>query len=125
MARWMVAGLDVAAGRNRSRARSTATVRTARNRCRSKGRCGRKSQLFRVMDMRGVVVGKAKLGRKRIPNICRVTVKVGKECAIKVGKGSEDWAMEQDDGFGVLVWGMSEVVNVSIGAEAADDGGAG
>ena len=39
--------------------------------------------------------------------------------------GLEDWAMEQDDGFGVLVWGMSEVVDVSIGAEAADDGGAG
>ena len=33
--------------------------------------------------------------------------------------------MEQDDGFGVLVWGVAEVVNVAIGAEAADDGGAG
>jgi hypothetical protein len=56
---------------------------------------------------------------------CRVTIKVGKECANKVGMGSEDWAMEEDDGFGVLVWGVSEVVNVSIGSEAADDGGAG
>jgi hypothetical protein len=57
--------------------------------------------------------------------LCRVTIKVGKECANKVGMGLEDWAMEQDDGFGVLVWGVSEVVDVSIGAEAADDGGAG
>jgi hypothetical protein len=56
---------------------------------------------------------------------CRVTIKVGKECANKVGMGLEDWAMEPDDGFGVLVWGVSEVVDVSIGAEAADDGGAG
>jgi len=36
----------------------------------------------------------------------------------------EHGTMEQDDGFGVLVWGMSEVVNVSIGAKAADDCGA-
>ena len=33
----------------------------------------------------------------------RVSNKVRKECAIKVGMGSEDGAMEQDDGFGVLV----------------------
>ena len=33
--------------------------------------------------------------------------------------------MEQDDGFGVGVWGMAEVVDVAIGAEAADDVGAG
>jgi hypothetical protein len=33
--------------------------------------------------------------------------------------------MEQDDGFGVFVRSLAEVVNVSIGAEAADDGGAG
>jgi len=39
--------------------------------------------------------------------------------------GLEDWAMEQDDGFGLWVWGLAEVVNVSIWAEAADDGGAG
>jgi len=37
---------------------------------------------------------------------------------------SEHWAMEQDDGFGVLVWGVAEVVEVAIGAQAADDGGA-
>jgi hypothetical protein len=43
----------------------------------------------------------------------------------KVGMGSEDGAMEQDDGFGVLVRSLAEVVNVPIGAEAADDGGAG
>ncbi len=33
--------------------------------------------------------------------------------------------MEQDDRFLVFVWGVPEVVNVAIGAEAADDGGAG
>lgn len=31
--------------------------------------------------------------------------------------------MEQDDGFGVWVWGVAEVEDVAIGAEAADDGG--
>ena len=38
--------------------------------------------------------------------------------------GSEDGAMEQDDGFGVFVRGVTEVVNVTIWAEAADNGGA-
>jgi len=33
--------------------------------------------------------------------------------------------MEQDDGFGCGIGSMAEVVNVSIWAEAADDGGAG
>ena len=33
--------------------------------------------------------------------------------------------MEQDDGFCLFVRSMAKVVNVSIGAEAADDGGAG
>jgi hypothetical protein len=33
--------------------------------------------------------------------------------------------VQQDDGFGLWIWGVAEVVNVSIGAEAADDGGAG
>ena len=47
---------------------------------------------------------------------CRVANKVGKACAIKVGMDSEDRDMEQDDGFGVFVWGMAEVVDVSIGA---------
>jgi hypothetical protein len=57
---------------------------------------------------------------------CRVAIKVGNGCANKVGTGFlEDWAMEQDNGFGSLVWSVAEVVDVSIGAEAADDGGAG
>ena len=32
--------------------------------------------------------------------------------------------MKQDEGFGLWVWSMAEVVNVTIGTEAADDGGA-
>ena len=33
--------------------------------------------------------------------------------------------MEQDDGFGFQVWGVTEVEDVAIGAEAADDRGSG
>jgi len=32
--------------------------------------------------------------------------------------------MEEDDGFGFWIWGVAEVVNVSIWEETADDGGA-
>ena len=32
--------------------------------------------------------------------------------------------MEQDDGFGLWVWGVAEVEDVAVGTEAADDGGA-
>ena len=39
--------------------------------------------------------------------------------------GSEHGAMEQDDGFCIFVRSLAEVVNVSIGAKAANDGGAG
>ena len=39
--------------------------------------------------------------------------------------GSEHWAMEEDDGLGVFVWGVTEVVNVAVWAKTADDGGAG
>lgn len=39
--------------------------------------------------------------------------------------GLEDRAMEQDDGFGVHVGGLAEVVDVAVRAQAADDGGAG
>ena len=35
---------------------------------------------------------------------------------------SELWAVEQDDGFGLWVWDITEIINVSGGAEAADDG---
>ena len=33
--------------------------------------------------------------------------------------------MEQDDGFGLWIWGLAEVVDVSVWAQAADDGGTG
>ena len=39
--------------------------------------------------------------------------------------GLEHWAVEEDDGFCVFVWGVTEIVDVAIGAEAAQDGGAG
>ena len=38
--------------------------------------------------------------------------------------GSEDRDMEQDDGFGLRVWGLTEVEGVAIWAETTDDGGA-
>jgi len=56
---------------------------------------------------------------------CRVANKVGKACANKTGMVLEHWAMEQGDGFGFGIGRLAEVVNVSIWAEAADDGGAG
>jgi hypothetical protein len=33
--------------------------------------------------------------------------------------------MEKDDGFGVFVWSVTEVVDVAVWTEAADDFGAG
>ena len=39
-------------------------------------------------------------------------------------KESEDWAMEQNDGFGVRIWVVAEVVNVAVRAEAAKHLGA-
>jgi len=39
--------------------------------------------------------------------VCRVVFKVGKVCAIKVGMGSKDRAMEEDNGFGFGVWGVA------------------
>jgi len=39
--------------------------------------------------------------------------------------GSEDRDMEEDEGYGFWIWGVAEVVNVSIWAETTDDGGAG
>ena len=38
---------------------------------------------------------------------------------------SEHRAVEQDDGVGGFVWGVAEVVNVTIWAQTADDAGAG
>jgi hypothetical protein len=32
--------------------------------------------------------------------------------------------MEQGDGFGIFVWGVTEVVDVALGSQAADDFGA-
>jgi len=37
--------------------------------------------------------------------------------------GLEHWAMEEDDGFNFWIWGVAEVVNVSIWALAADKSG--
>jgi hypothetical protein len=56
---------------------------------------------------------------------CRVAIKVGKECAIKIGMELEDRDVEENYGFGVWIWGMAEVINVTIRTEAADDSGAG
>lgn len=38
--------------------------------------------------------------------------------------GLEDRAVEQDDGFGRWVWGVAEVVDVAVGAQATDERGA-
>ena len=38
---------------------------------------------------------------------------------------SNDGAVEQDEGFGGFVWGVPEVVEVAVWAEAAEDRGAG
>ena len=43
----------------------------------------------------------------------------------KRDRGLEDRAMEQDDGFGLWIWGVAEVGDVAVGAQAAQDGGAG
>ena len=43
----------------------------------------------------------------------------------KVDGVSEDRAVEQNQGFGLGVWGVVEVVDVAVGAQAAEDGGAG
>src|ERR1035438_19121 len=53
MARWMVAGLAVAAGRNRSKAQLTAVVRVARKSCREKGLGKGEARRLMVTDMRG------------------------------------------------------------------------
>ena len=56
---------------------------------------------------------------------CRVAIKAGKSCANKTGMGLEDWAMEEDEGFGIEIGCMAEVVEVAIGTQAADDDGPG
>ena len=40
-------------------------------------------------------------------------------------KGSEDRAVEQNDGFGAGVWGMAEVVDVAVRTQATKDRGTG
>ena len=37
--------------------------------------------------------------------------------------GSEDWDVQQDNGFGVGIGGMTKVVDVTVRAKAAEDGG--
>jgi len=51
---------------------------------------------------------------KRLLQNCRV--------AFKRRLRLEDRAVEQDDGFGGWVRGVTEVVDVTVGAQAADDG---
>jgi len=70
-----------------------------------------------------VFVGESELAGKLICSSCRVADKVGKACANKTGMGSEHGTMKQDDGFGFAVWGVAEVIDVAIGAEAADNFG--
>lgn len=43
----------------------------------------------------------------------------------KGDRDSEDGTMEQDDGFGLWVRGVAEVVDVAVRAQATEDGGAG
>jgi hypothetical protein len=38
-------------------------------------------------------------------------------------KVSKDGAMEDDEGFGLWIWGMLEVIDVAVWAETTDDGG--
>ena len=49
----------------------------------------------------------------------------GKVCGIKTGEDSDDEAMEKDDGFGLRIGGIAQVVQVTVGPKAADDRGAG
>ena len=37
--------------------------------------------------------------------------------------GSKDWTMEEDDGFGLWIGGLVEVIDVAVWAETTDDGG--
>ena len=39
--------------------------------------------------------------------------------------GLEDWAMKQNEGFGFGILGVAEVKYVTVGTEAAEDGGTG
>jgi hypothetical protein len=41
------------------------------------------------------------------------------------GDSLKDRTMEQDDGLGLGIWGVAEVIDVAIGAQASADGGAG
>src|ERR1035438_3968053 len=38
--------------------------------------------------------------------------------------GSKDGTMEQDDGFGVWIGGVTEIIDVTVWAETTDDGAA-
>ena len=56
---------------------------------------------------------------------CRVAIKAEKSCANKTRMGLEDWAMEEDEGFGIEIGCVAEVVDVAIRTQAADEGGTG
>jgi hypothetical protein len=83
-----------------------------------------KATLIRSVKRQGIT-DKQGANARLIWGPCRVAVKTGKRCAIKTGMGLEDGNMQQDEGFGIFVWGMAEVVGVAIGLSAADDFGAG
>ena len=61
--------------------------------------------------------------RKSNSGLCRVAFKRRLFCASKRRLYSEDGAMEQDGGFGLWVGCLAEVVDVTIGSEATDNGG--
>src|ERR1017187_3499048 len=52
-------------------------------------------------------------------------IQKGKRVCDQKRKGSEDGAMEQNDGFGAGVWGMAEVIDVAVRTQATKDPGTG
>ena len=53
------------------------------------------------------------------------SIQKGKRVCDQKRKGSKDGAMEQNDGFGLGVWGMAEVVDVAVRTQATKDRGTG
>lgn len=49
------------------------------------------------------------------------SIQKGKRVCDQKRKGSEDGAMEQNDGFSLGIWGMAEVIDVAVGTEATKD----
>jgi len=53
---------------------------------------------------------------------CRVVFKRRLLCAGKRRQGLEDRTMQQDDGFGFWIWGLTEVIDVTVWSQTSDDG---